>query len=232
VRQIYQFTPSGAAVKRLRIQITHTEETIHPVHEFEIRHAAFHGSELLHWNPSAGDTSSMIYRVRGDPDSYGDRLDGRDATRSYTIAPAGDSVFHCCVCERLTDRDHAYVRAVLDRPVVMVPPVTYGQDWTVGVTVVGSAAAVDGVLGAFPDAVSVDVRSITDYRSRVPGTLGALTERQREAVAAAVESGYYESPRRGAVGDVAAKLGVSTSTAAEHLRKAEARVMGEICDRP
>lgn len=52
-----------------------------------------------------------------------------------------------------------------------------------------------------------------------------LTTRQREAVAAAVDAGYYGATREGSVAAVAETLGCSTGTAAEHLRKAEARVM-------
>jgi predicted DNA binding protein len=41
----------------------------------------------------------------------------------------------------------------------------------------------------------------------------------------AVELGYYGSPRAGTVEDVADELGCARSTAAEHLRKAEATVL-------
>jgi predicted DNA binding protein len=52
-----------------------------------------------------------------------------------------------------------------------------------------------------------------------------LTERQTSALAAAVEMGYFDSPRRASIEDVAARLGISASTAVEHLRKAEKKVL-------
>jgi predicted DNA binding protein len=52
-----------------------------------------------------------------------------------------------------------------------------------------------------------------------------LTDRQAAALSAAVEMGYFDTPRKASVEDVAGKLGVSPSTAVEHLRKAEKKVL-------
>jgi predicted DNA binding protein len=52
-----------------------------------------------------------------------------------------------------------------------------------------------------------------------------LTDRQVAALAAAIEIGYFDTPRRASAEDLAAKLGVSPSTAVEHLRKAEKKVL-------
>jgi predicted DNA binding protein len=52
-----------------------------------------------------------------------------------------------------------------------------------------------------------------------------LTDRQREAVRAAVEAGYYAVPREASLADVAEAIGCAESTASEHLRRAEAAVM-------
>jgi predicted DNA binding protein len=52
-----------------------------------------------------------------------------------------------------------------------------------------------------------------------------LTDRQAAALAAAVELGYFDTPRRASAEDLAEKLGISPSTAVEHLRKAEKKVL-------
>ncbi|WP_254272696.1 helix-turn-helix domain-containing protein [Haloarcula marina] len=52
-----------------------------------------------------------------------------------------------------------------------------------------------------------------------------LTTRQRECVTAALRRGYFEVPRRCTLADVAADLGVDTSTASETIRRATGRVM-------
>jgi predicted DNA binding protein len=52
-----------------------------------------------------------------------------------------------------------------------------------------------------------------------------LTDKQAAALAAALDIGYFDTPRRASAEDLAAKLGVSPSTAVEHLRKAEKKVL-------
>ncbi|WP_436928775.1 helix-turn-helix domain-containing protein [Halosimplex halobium] len=61
-------------------------------------------------------------------------------------------------------------------------------------------------------------------------TGGSLTDRQREAVAAANRLGYYETPRTATHADVAAELGCSPQTAGEHLRRAEAKLADAALD--
>lgn len=48
-----------------------------------------------------------------------------------------------------------------------------------------------------------------------------LTDRQREALAAAYEMGYFEVPRGASLGEVAATLDISASSLSERLRRAQ-----------
>ena len=54
---------------------------------------------------------------------------------------------------------------------------------------------------------------------------GNLTEKQMKAMLSAVESGYYEIPKRTTADELAAKLGQPRSTLEEHIRKAESKVV-------
>lgn len=76
------------------------------------------------------------------------------------------------------------------------------------------------------------VRDVT-ARKRAEGELadqrthsGRLTERQRAAVEAAYEAGFYESPRQRTGEDVAETLGVSGATFHQHLREAHRKIVG------
>jgi predicted DNA binding protein len=72
---------------------------------------------------------------------------------------------------------------------------------------------------------SVSIERVHPFERRQ--SPAALTDRQRAALDAAVEVGYYEVPREGSVADVAAALDCAHSTAGELLRKAEAAVVRE-----
>lgn len=55
--------------------------------------------------------------------------------------------------------------------------------------------------------------------------LPSLTCRQGESILTALESGYYDSPRRASAADIAKKMGIARSTFEEHLRSAEAQLV-------
>jgi predicted DNA binding protein len=58
--------------------------------------------------------------------------------------------------------------------------------------------------------------------------LGGLTLNQANALAVALDSGYYSVPKRATTEDVAARVGVPRTTYEEHLRKAESKVMSSV----
>ena len=58
--------------------------------------------------------------------------------------------------------------------------------------------------------------------------MSCLTDKQRDVMAAAKDSGYYRYPRMISATQLADKLGMSKATTLEHLRKAEVRLMGAI----
>jgi hypothetical protein len=215
-------------MKYLRLCVRHDDETVHPMHAFEMRHEAIEWAELVHWNAVVGETNAQVFRVRGEPAVFRTKLAERDATEAYSVTEAVDGVFHCCVRDRVTAADRRYLDAFARGTLVVVPPVRFESDGTTELTLVGTAADVAGAVDALPAGMDATVRAVGPYRRRAGSPSARLTDRQREAVAAGVESGYYDSPREGTVGDVAAVLGVTRGTAAEHLRKAEAAVMANL----
>ena len=60
--------------------------------------------------------------------------------------------------------------------------------------------------------------------------LDALTDRQRAALLAAYDAGFFEWPRRSSGEEVAADLSVAQPTFAEHLRRAQANLLRSLVD--
>jgi predicted DNA binding protein len=58
----------------------------------------------------------------------------------------------------------------------------------------------------------------------------ALTDRQHEVLATAHELGYFERPRGANATEVAAELGISRSTFAEHLASAQSKLLDAVLD--
>ncbi|MFC7232696.1 helix-turn-helix domain-containing protein [Saliphagus sp. GCM10025308] len=91
---------------------------------------------------------------------------------------------------------------------------------------------IDVVEAAYPNVEMVRRRQITrphDDPQRIQRRLVAdLTDRQRAALVAAYQAGYFEWPRESSGEDVAASLDVAPPTFHQHLRKAERKVLDSL----
>jgi predicted DNA binding protein len=87
----------------------------------------------------------------------------------------------------------------------------------------------DDVESAVGDAAVLEIRLLTeagapDERRAASGADGSLPEEQTAALRAAVEQGYYETPREVDLGELADLLDVPRSTLTYRLRRAEAHL--------
>jgi predicted DNA binding protein len=170
--------------------------------------------------------ASALFHVEGDRQALEAGLDGPPEVDVAETAPAdGDGFFLFLV---LDPSAVPVMQAMFDvlswRELVVVPPVVY-RDGSVHAQVVGTAATVGSIVDALGDAVEVEVHAVGERGLDAEPGPTALSDRQREAVRAALELGYYDQPRGGTHEDVAAALSCAPSTASEHLRKAEAKLV-------
>ena len=83
----------------------------------------------------------------------------------------------------------------------------------------------DGVEAAIGDCAEMEIDRLTDASAPINGMEtddSGLSAEQNAALEAAVEHGYYETPREVDVGELAERLGVPRSTLTYRLRRAEA----------
>jgi len=79
------------------------------------------------------------------------------------------------------------------------------------------------MIDAFGDIGTVTLGKV----SRFDEPTARLTARQLEVVTCALEEGYFEWPRRISSEELAEKIGVNRTTALEHLRKAQAKLLAD-----
>jgi hypothetical protein len=93
------------------------------------------------------------------------------------------------------------------------------------ISLTGSQDAIAGVIKEYEEAgVALTLQRLGDYEGDSK-PLDELTDRQREVIQTAYDLGYFEVPREASTEDVAEELGIDSSTATEHLQRAERNLL-------
>lgn len=224
-------------MKSVRLTLEHGPETVHPMHRFVAEHDAFRRYQLVNWN-HANDHNTLIFHVVGDREAYERRIADLDTPIAVDVSAGGDAFragervedaepFYVYVREKPGDLSERLVAAFSHRSLVPIPPLEYRMDWSVRLGLVGEGEDIRTALEAVPEGIDTTVERVGEYRGGNPG-LERLTDRQREALRAARNLGYFAVPREASIEDVADRLGCAPGTASEHLRKAQERVMGRL----
>jgi len=169
-------------------------------------------------------SSLVLYRLSGEGGVLLESLAAHDGVLEYQVTDRDDDRFylflHTDAGQPLAD----LLALVEDNAILIDRPIEF-TDRGISVTVAGEPGALRKAFAGIPDEVDARVHETGEY---VPGEsriLGSITDRQREALEAAIDAGYYELPRQGTAEDVAARLECSPSTASELLRRAEAAIV-------
>ncbi|WP_049927605.1 helix-turn-helix domain-containing protein [Halopiger goleimassiliensis] len=217
-------------MKTVRLTLRHDAETIHPMHRFVAERDAFDSYRMVHGNFTGSEEYAFIFHVVADAGAaaeYEAALESVDGIRSFEVRRVGDRSFTVYVRDVPDDVGTQLLETFSRGSLVPLPPLEYRSDWTVRFSVVGESDDLRRALEGIPDGIEATVERVGEYDGS-DAAVAALTDRQREALCVAREMGYFAVPREASVEDVAAELGCSAGTAAEHLRKAEAAVIGEL----
>lgn len=202
----------------------------HPMQSFLRESDALERAELRTWNTTPEAVEYALFYFEGDADRYRDRVEAVDSIRSSTVTPIDDGSFYAFVEQETREAERRLRAAFARRRLVVDPPIVYdGQG--MAITVVGKGTDIQAMLDDLPDTMAATVEEVGEYDRRHPTIAAGLTDRQLEAVAAAVGLGYYAVPRSGSLEEVAAALGCAPSTASTHLRKAERSVLTQLIRR-
>ncbi|NHN47935.1 DNA-binding protein [Halostella sp. JP-L12] len=186
----------------------------------------------ISWNLSDSRGLTVLLRVAGDRGAVRDGLSDAPEVVTADVAPAESGAFYLLITlDPTVSTVTASIFEVIRRDgVVLLPPVA-DRDGAVEVRLVGEPAAVGDVVDALPDDIDVVVREIGERGLLSERSTASLSPRQREAVTAAIDLGYYDQPRKATHEEVAEALGCAPSTASEHIRKAEAKLVRAAVER-
>ncbi|MDY6780398.1 MAG: helix-turn-helix domain-containing protein [Halobacteria archaeon] len=216
-------------MRYLSLTVSPSEGSFHPVDSLLAESSEIYRARVLHINLLNDDTVMVLYSVTGDEESVDRIMDEHDDVLTYDLFPLGDDRHHVYVHLDRGEPVVTLLSLVNENQVIIDTPMEFTDDG-LSVTVMGEQDTLREVIDEVPDAVDVSIEGVGDYTPEENRVLSVLTERQREVLSVAVEKGYYSMPRRATHEDVADALGCAPSTASEHIRKIEAKIMSELVD--
>jgi predicted DNA binding protein len=198
------------------------------MHQFVVDHDEYTVARLLYYHQYAEGEFALLFHIEGPVDPYREVIDDQVSVLEFEIASCADESFYIYAREEMTSPDRAFIDAFAQPGLLRTHPVEYRADETTRIVVLGPTAAIQSAADTVSERSEIDVVTVGDFRSsRVDPRLG-VTQRQFEAVTAAVEAGYYNVPRAASIDDVATQLDCSSGTAGELLRRAEQTVMSSL----
>lgn len=220
-------------MKYLDVRLSQPDWMLHPMQRFIREGEAVRYEELRTWNVRGSDEALEyeLFYADADREPYEEAIEAVDSVRWYDLTPIDDDSFYVYVCQETREEDVRWREALAALDLVVVPPIVYDAEAAFYMTVVGTGDNLRSMLEGLPDEIDVTVRSIGEYDRRHTPLGGDLTDRQLEAVEAAVAVGYFEVPRAAGVEAVADELDCASSTAATLLQKAQATVMRRLVRR-
>ena len=175
---------------------------------------------------------NYLFAIEGDPTAFAERATETPGVESVELSDTvGERTYALVVVDSLeTPMYDAIQRASARSGFVVRLPIVYRDGKMYGQGV-GDPEPLQRMIDGTPDQIDIRIDEISRFPNGHEEPVASLSERQREALAAALALGYYEQPRRATHEDVADELGCAPQTASDHLQKAEAHlvrsVMGE-----
>ncbi|THE66779.1 bacterio-opsin activator [Salinadaptatus halalkaliphilus] len=214
-------------MKFLEISFRKPDRWLHPMQAFIRDTDVVEYEELLTWNllPGQPVEYELFYVEASDRDRYRSAIETVESVRWYDLTPIDDTSFYVYVCQETREEDRQFRRAFEALELVVLPPIGFDRTGTMRMTIVGEGTNLQQLVENVPTDVDTAIQEIGEFDRRHRRVTGSLTDRQLEALTVGLECGYYELPRSGSIEDVADALGCASSTASNHLRKAEAAIV-------
>jgi predicted DNA binding protein len=210
-------------MRYLEIRARPSPEVTPALFDLIARSDAVEESRALDWNLSPTDVVTVFYGIKGHMTPFQERATEVEAIADFEVARIDDRFFHALLI--VDPSEIPLLRRLLStmsRPgLVILSPIVYraGQ---VQLRLVANSSILQSTVETLPSEVDVEVSEIGSLPSPAMAPRATLTEKQRDALEAALDLGYYDSPATAGHEDIAARLGCAPSTASEHLKKGEA----------
>lgn len=200
-------------------------ETINDLRQIRVEDEVVATYEAIYdINPLDDGTVVQLVRLIGDTERLvRTAIDSSDVS---FIADSGETGF-MHIHFKPGEIDQALFE-IVDTHVVSVDWPVIFTDRGIQLTLIGEDTTLREVVATLSERIDIILEKTGDYHPGMSDPSWQLTDRQCDIVRAAITEGYYDHPRKTSQRDLAATLELSRGTVAEHLRKAEAKIMREV----
>lgn len=214
----------GPPMKHLRVTARVDPDASPAFFDLLARSPAVSEARVLDWNEARDGVMTLLYAIDGDTEPLA-AMTETPGIESIALAATGNGRSHALVEARpaAIPTFEAIHRSRARGGLVVRLPIVY-RDGAMVFRVVGDPAPLQAGIDEAPEGLDIRVDEIGSLGSGLGRPASALSDRQREAVAVAVDLGYYEQPRTATQADVASELGCVPATAGDHLQRAEAKL--------
>ncbi|MFC6824991.1 helix-turn-helix domain-containing protein [Halopelagius fulvigenes] len=213
-------------MKHVRVRITARGGAgdIHPMYGVMTEASFVERATAIQWNYT-GDALGILHYVVGDADALERAMQEIPEVVGYDMERIDERSCYVYVRDATTDSLQKMFSPISSGGIIVVPPIEYESDGTVVFSMFGPDDEVQDAIEGVSVPVDVTIEAVGGLAGTTTAIEAHLTNRQRRVVEIAVELGYYDIPRTASQKDIAAKLACAPSTIAEHLRKAESRIL-------
>lgn len=219
-------------MKFLSLTLQQPERLQHPMQKYIAENENADCARLIHArypqnSHQQEDHEILFFQVEADRSPYVAALDATDTVLEYDITPIDADSFYVFIRHQVRRSDRKFRAEIDGESLMLVPPVEYRADGIMQYQIIGNPDDLRGVIKEMPADVEVSIDRLGDYDTHRRWDQ-KLSERQCDAVAAAVKVGYYDMPRTAGLATVADELNCASSTASDHLMKAEETIMKQL----
>ncbi|MDJ1432248.1 helix-turn-helix domain-containing protein [Halostagnicola sp. A-GB9-2] len=186
-------------------------------------------ARIVNWNVAAPPTAFLLW-IRGDYQRFETELEASTNVDEYELLPITDRECHCFFEGAVADAARLLFENFTQGSLITVPPVECNDDGSNTFSIIGTGSDIQRAVEGVPNGVEVTVEAVGGKTVAPDSAVGRLSRRQRETVKTALEVGYYEVPRDATTEVLARELDCATATAAEHLQKAESKLIRALFD--
>lgn len=215
--------PTVESMRQLRLTVTPSEPTDHPFCALTGHHGPIDEAQSLYCSNATNSQLTSVFALKGEPDEIRAELDKLSEVVAYDLVAGEGDICYMNGQIEMTGLIRTFNDIISLDNITLVLPVVY-TNGSASIELVGSDASLQDAVDSLPSTVRADLEWIGEFTDG-NSAHSILSDRQREAVLTGLELGYYETPRQATHADVAERLGCSTSTASEHLLRAESKLI-------